>query len=221
MSLRTRLFSASCEARSLFQVVSPDKLGHRLFQTSTGLERMVKSHYPDLSEKVEPELRVQDSVMGEGEPEVLRADPDAPSFEMQDPYVEAPPKCVLCEHQIPVDYKNVKLLSQFISQFTGTIYPRKTVGLCTVQYDKVVREIIYARKMAMMTHKFKNQSYYDDDSLQYPRPDKVIRKRLTDAAAEYKRQYFIEAEEREETISGDETAAPEENNDKMAASNQS
>ncbi len=119
MSLRTRLFSASCEARSLFQVVSPDKLGHRLFQTSTGLERMVKSHYPDLSEKVEPELRVQDSVMGEGEPEVLRADPDAPSFEMQDPYVEAPPKCVLCEHQIPVDYKNVKLLSQFISHFTG------------------------------------------------------------------------------------------------------
>ena len=64
-------------------------------------------------------------------------------------------------------------------------------------------------------------SYYDDDSLQYPRPDKVIRKRLTDAAAEYKRQYFIEAEETEETISGDETAAPEENNEKMAASNQS
>ena len=64
-------------------------------------------------------------------------------------------------------------------------------------------------------------SYYDDDSLQYPRPDKVIRKRLADAAAEYKRQYFIEAEDREETISGDETVAPEENNEKMAASNQS
>ena len=120
MSLRTRLFSASSEARSLFKVVSPDKLGHRLFQTSAALERMVKPVYPDFSAKVEPELRVQDSVMGEGEPEVLREDPDAPSFEMEDPYVETPPKCVICEHQIPIDYKNVKLLSQFISQFTGS-----------------------------------------------------------------------------------------------------
>ena len=36
-------------------------------------------------------------------------------------------------------------------------------------------------------------SFYDDASLSFPQPDKVIRKRLADAAVEYKRLYQIES----------------------------
>jgi len=166
----------------------------RYLQTTLCLDRIIKPRYPDFTPKITPDLKVQDTVLGDGTHESLYDDPDAPCFEMEDPYVETPPKCVICENQIDFDYKNVQLLSQFVSQFTGTIYPRKVVGLCTVQYDKVVKSIIYARKMAMMTHKFKNQSFYDDATLMFPQPDKVIRKRLADAAVEYKQHYGVESQ---------------------------
>ncbi|OXB84098.1 UNVERIFIED_CONTAM: hypothetical protein H355_012216 [Colinus virginianus] len=41
---------------------------------------------------------------------------------MENPYKEPPKKCVLCG--INVDYKNVQLLSQFVSPYTGRIYGR-------------------------------------------------------------------------------------------------
>lgn len=164
------------------------RFDRRDYHSTPTLSRIIKPRYPDFSPKIIPELLVQDTIDGLGEPKSLANDPDAPTFDMEDPYVEAPPKCVICENQIPIDYKNIKLLSQFVSTFTGTIYPRKVVGLCTIQYDKIVEAIIFCRRMAMMSHKFKSQSFYDDDRLMYPRPDKVIRKRLADAAAEYKRQ---------------------------------
>merc|ERR1711931_119285 len=190
----------------------------RLFHATPCVDRIIKPRFPDFTPKLVPDLKVQDTVIGEGEHESLREDPDAPSFEMEDPYVETPPKCVICEHQIPIDYKNVQLLSQFISQFTGTIYPRKVTGLCTVQYDKIVKEIIYARRLAMMTHRYKNQSFYDDASLLFPQPDKVIRKRLETAAIEYKRLHQIESEENVSV--DDDNVDSEQNAESVAASNQ-
>ena len=62
---------------------------------------------------------MQDTIVGTHEPPSLKDDPDSPDFAMEDPYVEAAPKCVLCENQITFDYKNVQFLSQFISTFTG------------------------------------------------------------------------------------------------------
>uniref|UniRef100_A0A8C6HGA6 28S ribosomal protein S18c, mitochondrial n=1 Tax=Mus spicilegus TaxID=10103 RepID=A0A8C6HGA6_MUSSI len=59
---------------------------------------------------------------------------------MEKPYKEPLKKCVLCEKH--VDYKNVQLLSQFISPFTGCIYRRHITGLC----GKKQREITKATK---------------------------------------------------------------------------
>ncbi|XP_065260754.1 small ribosomal subunit protein bS18m isoform X3 [Emys orbicularis] len=43
-------------------------------------------------------------------------------IEMENPYKDPPKRCVLCG--INVDYKNVQLLSQFVSPYTGRIYGR-------------------------------------------------------------------------------------------------
>ncbi|XP_044284861.1 28S ribosomal protein S18c, mitochondrial isoform X3 [Varanus komodoensis] len=39
---------------------------------------------------------------------------------MENPYKEPPKRCILCG--ITVDYKNIQLLSQFISPYTGRIF---------------------------------------------------------------------------------------------------
>lgn len=120
MSIRTRL----CHLRPLISGSSEAlktslNNGCRSFQTSASLDRIITPRFPDFSPKLIPGLKVQDTVIGEGEPASLKDDPDAPTFEMEDPYAESPPKCVVCENQIQFDYKNVQFLSQFISQFTG------------------------------------------------------------------------------------------------------
>lgn len=37
-----------------------------------------------------------------------------------DPYKKDSFQCIFCKHNIPIDYKNVQLLSQFVSPYTGT-----------------------------------------------------------------------------------------------------
>ena len=110
----------SNEVRCAIQLSHKSVLpGCRYFRTSSCLDRIIRPRYPDFTPKITPDLKVQDTVIGDGSHETLQDDPDAPSFEMDDPYVETPPKCIICENQIDIDYKNVQLLSQFVSQFTG------------------------------------------------------------------------------------------------------
>ena len=56
-------------------------------------------------------------------------DDDAP-VEMENPYIPLPSRCCLCG--VHVDYKNVQLLSQFVSSFTGLLLPRKSLRTCHV-----------------------------------------------------------------------------------------
>ncbi|XP_021252925.1 28S ribosomal protein S18c, mitochondrial isoform X2 [Numida meleagris] len=53
-------------------------------------------------------------------------------IEMENPYKEPPKKCILCG--INVDYKNVQLLSQFVSPYTGRIYGRHITGFMPVMF---------------------------------------------------------------------------------------
>ena len=62
---------------------------------------------------------------------------------MENPYKELLKKCILCEKR--VDYKNVQLLSQFISPFTGCIYRRHITGFCG-EKKKKQKEITKAIK---------------------------------------------------------------------------
>ncbi|XP_043369853.1 28S ribosomal protein S18c, mitochondrial isoform X2 [Dermochelys coriacea] len=52
--------------------------------------------------------------------------------QMENPYKDPPKRCVLCG--INVDYKNVQLLSQFVSPYTGRIYGRHITGFMPVVY---------------------------------------------------------------------------------------
>ncbi|XP_042324937.1 28S ribosomal protein S18c, mitochondrial isoform X2 [Sceloporus undulatus] len=51
---------------------------------------------------------------------------------MENPYKEPPKKCILCGTTL--DYKNVQLLSQFISPYTGKILGRHITGFMSVTY---------------------------------------------------------------------------------------
>ncbi|XP_023254454.1 28S ribosomal protein S18c, mitochondrial, partial [Seriola lalandi dorsalis] len=72
---------------------------------------------------------------------------------MENPYKEAEKGCVLCN--VKVDYKNVQLLSQFISPHTGRIYGRHITGLCGRKQKEVSKAIKKAHSMGFMsvTHK--------------------------------------------------------------------
>lgn len=163
----------------------------RNYHVTPPLSRILRPRYVDVSATLLPDLKVPDTInehrSRSGDHPSMASDPDAPSFHLDDPYVEPPPKCVICENQFHIDYKNVQLLSQFCSQFTGRIYPRKVVGLCSVKYDEVVRAILFSRKMGLMSKRYIEHRFYDDAYLTYPVPERVIMKRLKDAAADYQR----------------------------------
>jgi ribosomal protein S18 len=70
---------------------------------------------------------------------------------MANPYAKEKESCVLCKLGIRPDYKNVKLLSQFISPYTGYVYPRNITRLCYYQQEHVVAEIGRARSVGQFS----------------------------------------------------------------------
>ncbi|XP_035523663.1 28S ribosomal protein S18c, mitochondrial [Morone saxatilis] len=73
--------------------------------------------------------------------------------EMDNPFREPQKGCILCS--VPVDYKNIQLLTQFISPHTGRIYGRHITGLCGRKQKEVSRAIKKAQSIGFMsvTHK--------------------------------------------------------------------
>ncbi|KAM6072303.1 small ribosomal subunit protein bS18m [Theristicus caerulescens] len=90
------------------------------------------------------------------------ARPDQP-IQMENPYKEPPKKCVLCG--INVDYKNVQLLSQFVSPHTGCIYGRHITGLCNKKQKEVTKAIKRAHVLGFMPVMFKNPSFLTDPKI--------------------------------------------------------
>lgn len=81
--------------------------------------------------------------------------------------------CILCKHNIVPDYKNVKLLSQFQSPYTGRIYGRHITGLCKQKQEQVEKAIIRAQNCAMMPTYHKEMDFMQDPRLFDP--EKPIR----------------------------------------------
>ncbi|XP_064306412.1 small ribosomal subunit protein bS18m [Phalacrocorax carbo] len=88
--------------------------------------------------------------------------PDQP-IEMENPYKEPPKKCILCG--INVDYKNVQLLSQFVSPHTGCIYGRHITGLCNKKQKEITKAIKRAQVFGFMPVMFKNPSFLTDPKI--------------------------------------------------------
>ncbi|KAM3874208.1 small ribosomal subunit protein bS18m [Diretmus argenteus] len=73
--------------------------------------------------------------------------------QIENPFKKPQKGCILCN--ITVDYKNIQLLSQFISPHTGRIYGRHITGLCGRKQRAVTKAIKKAQSMGFMsvTHK--------------------------------------------------------------------
>ncbi|XP_065752347.1 small ribosomal subunit protein bS18m-like isoform X1 [Phocoena phocoena] len=79
---------------------------------------------------------------------------------MENPYKEPLKKSILCGKR--VDYKNVQLLSQFISPFTGCIYGRHIAGLCGKKQKEITKAIKRAQIMGFMPVTYKDPAYLKD-----------------------------------------------------------
>ncbi|KAL7290152.1 hypothetical protein TKK_0015866 [Trichogramma kaykai] len=91
-------------------------------------------------------------------------DRDAP-IEMENPYTQKKEKCILCKYNIEPDYKNVRLISQFQSRYTGRVYAKHITGLCQAQQEKVEREIHKAQHAGMMGYYTKEAEFVNDPML--------------------------------------------------------
>uniref|UniRef100_A0A3B5MDH8 Small ribosomal subunit protein bS18m n=1 Tax=Xiphophorus couchianus TaxID=32473 RepID=A0A3B5MDH8_9TELE len=70
------------------------------------------------------------------------------------PSRESKKGCVLCN--VTVDFKNIQLLSQFVSPHTGRIYGRHITGLCGRKQKEISKAIKKAHSLGFMpvTHKY-------------------------------------------------------------------
>ncbi|XP_047111570.1 28S ribosomal protein S18c, mitochondrial [Schistocerca piceifrons] len=93
---------------------------------------------------------------------------DMPDSNMENPYKRDKTLCVLCKYNITPNYKNVKLLSQFISPYTGRVYGRHITRLCSNQQAKVEAEIKKARDAGMMAYYLKEVEFLKDPKLFNP-----------------------------------------------------
>ncbi|KHJ75587.1 putative ribosomal protein S18 [Oesophagostomum dentatum] len=96
---------------------------------------------------------------------VSEGDPDAPVEIESNPYKKEDRKCLLCRTGIELDYKNARLLQQFVSTFSGRVYDRHITGLCDHQQKKLVETIALSRKAGYMPIFVKDPKYTKDPKL--------------------------------------------------------
>nr|CAG4642251.1 EOG090X0N7H [Eurycercus lamellatus] len=87
---------------------------------------------------------------------------------MANPYQQEKRCCILCKYKVKVDYKNPRLLSQFVSSFTGKVYERNITGLCKQQQSLVEKEIVRSRAAGFMPLMLKKIEYMKDPKLYDP-----------------------------------------------------
>ena len=60
--------------------------------------------------------------------------------------------CPICRDEyLLVDYQNLKLIEQFIDEYSGLIYPTKKTGVCQQQNKKILLAIDKARDLGILT----------------------------------------------------------------------
>ncbi|XP_046850067.1 28S ribosomal protein S18c, mitochondrial-like [Xenia sp. Carnegie-2017] len=76
---------------------------------------------------------------------------------------ERPTGCLLCDTEI--NYKNVRLLSQFVSSHTGRIYSKEATGLCQLKQNEIKKAIRRARCLGYMPYTMKFLAFHEDPKL--------------------------------------------------------
>uniref|UniRef100_A0A182MQG5 28S ribosomal protein S18c, mitochondrial n=1 Tax=Anopheles culicifacies TaxID=139723 RepID=A0A182MQG5_9DIPT len=100
-------------------------------------------------------------------------DSNSPVQLKDNPFAKEKVQCILCKHGINPDYKNVQLLSQFQSPYTGRVYGRHITGLCKNRHAQVEREIIKAQNAGFMPTYHKAVEFLNDPKLFDP--EKAVR----------------------------------------------
>lgn len=86
-------------------------------------------------------------------------DPNAPIELDFNPYEKPKSKCVLCRTETRLDYKNSRLLQQFVSTFSGRVYEQHVTGLCDSQYKHLLETIRLSRRAGYMPVMTKDAKY--------------------------------------------------------------
>ncbi|KAI4502133.1 hypothetical protein M0802_002815 [Mischocyttarus mexicanus] len=89
---------------------------------------------------------------------------DMPDLDVN-PYEKEKQQCLLCRLNLEPNYKNVRLLSQFQSRYTGRIYGRHITGLCKHKQERVENEILKAQNAGFMGYFTKDPRYVNDPPL--------------------------------------------------------
>ncbi|XP_041915113.1 28S ribosomal protein S18c, mitochondrial isoform X1 [Alosa sapidissima] len=86
-------------------------------------------------------------------------------IKIENPFKEPQKGCILCSNEIKVDYKNIQLLSQFISPHTGRIYGRHITGLCGRRQKEISKAIKRAHAMGFMSVTLKDPQFMKDPNI--------------------------------------------------------
>ncbi|XP_060103098.1 small ribosomal subunit protein bS18m [Heteronotia binoei] len=100
--------------------------------------------------------------------EQVSSKPNMPET-MDNPYKEPPKKCTLCG--IHVNYKNIQLLSQFVSPYTGHILGMHITGLCPKKQKEISKAIKRAHCIGFMPVTYKDPTFLSDPKvcdIRYP-----------------------------------------------------
>lgn len=84
---------------------------------------------------------------------------------VKNPYEKEKRRCLLCRYDIKLDYKNPRLLSQFVSAFTGRFYEKHITGLCEHQQKKLYETIKKSRMAGYMPVMTKDPRFLKDPRL--------------------------------------------------------
>ncbi|KAL7648108.1 UNVERIFIED_CONTAM: hypothetical protein RMT77_000009 [Armadillidium vulgare] len=90
---------------------------------------------------------------------------DMPIDGMVNPYTRKKSVCVLCKYGIKLNYKNPKLLSQFVSPYTGQLYGSHITRLCKEQQKRVKEEIQKSIRAGFMPSMLKSVEFLKDPML--------------------------------------------------------
>lgn len=107
-------------------------------------------------------MKISDNILGEVK---RKSCADEPIFDMKNPFEREKETCILCKYNIEPDYKNVRLLSQFQSSYTGRIYGRHITRLCTYKQQRVETEIQKAQCAGLMGTYAKSRQYLNDPKI--------------------------------------------------------
>jgi small subunit ribosomal protein S18 len=84
------------------------------------------------------------------------------------PYERSNRQCILCRNKIQLDYKNPRLISQFVSPLNGRVYEKHITGLCEKQQTILEVEHRKATIAMYMPIFHKNPKYNKDATIVNP-----------------------------------------------------